>query len=552
MLERRRPRSRRPAPHRRPRGDRAARRPGGRASLPARPARAIRRASGSTSSGPPVPGASAARAPRGVGGRPNRTAATRAARRRTRRRSRRPAIRARLGARRRPRDADAAAGPARGDEGADGDRPRPSRARRGRGGAGIPIEPWQQVIADAAVGRTLIGVAGTHGKSTIGRLARPRPRVRPARDPAAFVGALLPAGADRRRPGDGPAGRGSGRSSSRPTSTPATSTPTGRRSRSSPRPSGTTPTSSPTAPPSSPRSIAGCAAPRTARRRRAARRASSTSRTPGAAELAAGLRDWPGTIVATALVDADGSPASRAIASRARRAVRDRGRAGPGAARPDRRQRRRTRRRSRSTASTIGPGPLTGPPPDRRPPQRGQRPRGRRRRRSRAGSRRTRSWPASASFGGVGRRLERKGEAGGVVVFDDYGHHPTAIRETLAAVRQRAPGRRDLGRLRAADLPPDRRPARRLRRGPRRGRRASRSPTSGPAATRTRRSRRPPGWRRPSPPATRAIPVAAPGSVEATAAWLAGEVRPGDAVLVMGGGRSYRIGELLLEALADR
>ena len=35
--------------------------------------------------------------------------------------------------------------------------------------------------------------------------------------------------------------------------------------------------------------------------------------------------------------------------------------------------------------------------------------------------------------------------------------------------------------------------------------------------------------------------------VEATAAWLAGEVRSGDAVLVMGGGRSYRIGELLLE-----
>ena len=32
--------------------------------------------------------------------------------------------------------------------------------------AGIPLEPWQQVVADAAVGRTLVGVAGTHGKST--------------------------------------------------------------------------------------------------------------------------------------------------------------------------------------------------------------------------------------------------------------------------------------------------------------------------------------------------------------------------------------------------
>ena len=45
------------------------------------------------------------------------------------------------------------------------------------------------------------------------------------------------------------------------------------------------------------------------------------------------------------------------------------------------------------------------------------------------------------------------------------------------------------------------------------------------------------------------IPVAAPGSVEDTARWLAGEVRTGDVVLIMGGGRSYRIGELLLEHL---
>jgi hypothetical protein len=47
-------------------------------------------------------------------------------------------------------------------------------------------------------------------------------------------------------------------------------------------------------------------------------------------------------------------------------------------------------------------------------------------------------------------------------------------------------------------------------------------------------------------------PVEATGSVEATAAWLANRVRRGDAVLVMGGGRSYRIGELLLEALEAR
>ncbi len=45
------------------------------------------------------------------------------------------------------------------------------------------------------------------------------------------------------------------------------------------------------------------------------------------------------------------------------------------------------------------------------------------------------------------------------------------------------------------------------------------------------------------------IPVEAPGSVEGTADWLADHVKPGDAVLVMGGGRSYRIGERLLERM---
>ena len=47
-----------------------------------------------------------------------------------------------------------------------------------------------------------------------------------------------------------------------------------------------------------------------------------------------------------------------------------------------------------------------------------------------------------ATFAGVRRRLEVKGEAGGVVVIDDFAHHPTAIAETLRAVRQRYAGRR--------------------------------------------------------------------------------------------------------------
>jgi UDP-N-acetylmuramate--alanine ligase len=39
-------------------------------------------------------------------------------------------------------------------------------------------------------------------------------------------------------------------------------------------------------------------------------------------------------------------------------------------------------------------------------------------------------------FRGVDRRFQLKGKAGGITVIDDYGHHPTEIRATLAAARQ--------------------------------------------------------------------------------------------------------------------
>jgi UDP-N-acetylmuramate--alanine ligase len=156
-----------------------------------------------------------------------------------------------------------------------------------------------------------------------------------------------------------------------------------------------------------------------------------------------------------------------------------------------------------------------------------------------------------ASFTGVGRRLERTGERAGVTVYDDYGHHPTAIRETLAAVRQREPGRRvwavlepltyhrtaalrdqladalsEADAVAIADIWAGRDPDTTIA-----------SPGELAAATAARR----PG-----------LPVETTGSVEATATWLAGVVAPGDVVLVMGGGRSYRIGELLLERLGER
>ncbi len=48
---------------------------------------------------------------------------------------------------------------------------------------------------------------------------------------------------------------------------------------------------------------------------------------------------------------------------------------------------------------------------------------------------------ALAAFRGVRRRLELRGEAGGVAVYDDFAHHPTAIAATLAALREAGAGR---------------------------------------------------------------------------------------------------------------
>jgi UDP-N-acetylmuramate--alanine ligase len=47
---------------------------------------------------------------------------------------------------------------------------------------------------------------------------------------------------------------------------------------------------------------------------------------------------------------------------------------------------------------------------------------------------------ALSEFRGAGRRFEVRGEANGVTIVDDYGHHPTEIKLTLAAARLRYPG----------------------------------------------------------------------------------------------------------------
>jgi UDP-N-acetylmuramate: L-alanyl-gamma-D-glutamyl-meso-diaminopimelate ligase len=49
---------------------------------------------------------------------------------------------------------------------------------------------------------------------------------------------------------------------------------------------------------------------------------------------------------------------------------------------------------------------------------------------------------ALESFPGVARRQEMVGDFGGVVLIDDFAHHPTAVAATLDAVQARFPGRR--------------------------------------------------------------------------------------------------------------
>ena len=154
------------------------------------------------------------------------------------------------------------------------------------------------------------------------------------------------------------------------------------------------------------------------------------------------------------------------------------------------------------------------------------------------------------SFRGAWRRLELKGEAGDVAVLDDYGHHPTAVAATLAAARQRYPGRRlwavyePLTYHRTAAMleafadalaGADAVAVARIWAG----RDLDTTITSAEALA-AAVDRRRPGL------------AAASGTIEETAAYLAGAVRPGDVVVVMGGGRSYRIAELLLEWLRAR
>ncbi|MFP5342421.1 MAG: UDP-N-acetylmuramate--L-alanine ligase [Candidatus Limnocylindria bacterium] len=389
--------------------------------------------------------------------------------------------------------------------------------------AGIPVEPWQQVVADAATDRRLVAIAGTHGKSTTsGWLVELL--VAAGADPSAFVGALLPA----RVTGGPPATARIGRGDSMVVEADEYA------GNFDPyRPDVAVLTNAEWDHPDVFADEAAVVAAFVAWIERGPVDGTLVvdAGDAGARAVAASIRDGR-TVLRYRLVEAEAEDEEDATTADLEGrlvestpegivlAVR-----GLAADAPERIVRLRTagRHNASNALAVAGAARALGIPP-------------------------AAIVAGLEAFEGVGRRLERKGEAGGVVVYDDYGHHPTAIRATIAAVRQREPGRRlwavyepltyhrtaalldgfaaalsDADAVAVADIWAGRDPDTTV---------ASAAGLAEAVAI-----------RRPD------MPVMATGSVEATATRLAAAVAPGDVVLVMGGGRSYRIGEMLLERL---
>jgi len=153
------------------------------------------------------------------------------------------------------------------------------------------------------------------------------------------------------------------------------------------------------------------------------------------------------------------------------------------------------------------------------------------------------------TFRGAGRRMELIADTAGVIVYDDYGHHPTEVRATLAAMRQKVGNRRlwaifephmysrtalfldefarsftDADEVVIADIFASRDTDEALR--------ATSAEQLADAIERIS-----------------AVPTMAGGDVDQVTSYVAEHLRPGDAVLVMGAGKSYRIARGLAAAL---
>lgn len=158
---------------------------------------------------------------------------------------------------------------------------------------------------------------------------------------------------------------------------------------------------------------------------------------------------------------------------------------------------------------------------------------------------------AFATFRGMKRRQEILGETGGVIVVDDFAHHPTAVAATVAAVQERWPSRRTV----AVFEPRSNSSRRKVFEDPyadalaeadavflsapplRHNDRPDDFLDSGAVAARI---------------AARGVPAAAFGSADALLPPLLDALRPGDVALVMSNGSFDGLHRKLLAALGER
>jgi UDP-N-acetylmuramate: L-alanyl-gamma-D-glutamyl-meso-diaminopimelate ligase len=143
-------------------------------------------------------------------------------------------------------------------------------------------------------------------------------------------------------------------------------------------------------------------------------------------------------------------------------------------------------------------------------------------------------------FTGVRRRLQLRGVAGGIAVYDDFAHHPTAIRATLDAMRRELPG----GRILAVFEPRSN--------TMRKGVMKEALPGSFAAADRVYVHTAGIDWNAEQVFASLAGRVCCEERLDRLIAAILAEARPGDRVLVMSNGSFGGIHDKLLAALDRR
>ena len=146
-------------------------------------------------------------------------------------------------------------------------------------------------------------------------------------------------------------------------------------------------------------------------------------------------------------------------------------------------------------------------------------------------------------FANVKRRLELRGTVGGVRVYDDFAHHPTAIATTLAGLRRRMHGEGDAGRILAVLEP--RSNTMKL------GVMKAQLPSSLSAADRVFCYGANLGWDAAEALAPLGQVATVEENFERLVAQIAAEARPGDAILVMSNGGFGGLHGRLLTALAS-